>query len=41
MIELPGIALTHHVEDIINIGLSIKPKHDGFTLQEIFNDEKF
>ena len=29
------------IENIIKIGLSIKPKHDGFTLKEILSDEQF
>ena len=41
MIELSEIKLAHHIEDIIKIGLSVKPKHDGYTLKEIFSDEKF
>ena len=41
MIELSEIDLTHHVEYILKIGLNIKPKHDGFTLNEIFSDEQF
>ena len=41
MIKVSEIGVIHHMEDIINIGLSIKPKPDGFTLKEIFSDEQF
>ena len=40
MIELSEIGLSHHIEDIIKIGLNIKSKLDGFTLEKIFSDKR-
>ena len=40
MIDLSEIGLSHHIEDIIKIGLSIKSKLDGFTLEKIFRDKR-